>query len=60
LFNALLAVLCIFPALPCWRRTKYQALTTPQVAVTPAHSAVTSNGTAQSQASRHDSPARTS
>ena len=32
LFNALLAMLSIFPALPCWRRTKYQAPTTPQAA----------------------------
>ena len=60
LFNALLALLCIFPALPCWRRTKYQAPTTPQTAAAPARSAATSNGIATSQASRHDSRARTS
>ena len=41
LFNALLAMLSIFPALPCWRRTKYQAPTTPQAAATPAHRATT-------------------
>src|SRR5207245_8119951 len=40
-FNALLAILSIFPALPCWRRTKYQAPTTPQAATTPAHRATT-------------------
>ncbi|HSX82052.1 MAG TPA: hypothetical protein VLQ80_26260, partial [Candidatus Saccharimonadia bacterium] len=60
LFNAMLAVLCIFPALPCWRRTKYQAPTTPQAAAIPARSAVTSNGSDTSPASRHDSPARAS
>src|SRR5262245_17122634 len=35
-FNALLAILCLFPALPCWRRTKYQTPTTPQEAATSA------------------------
>jgi EmrB/QacA subfamily drug resistance transporter len=25
-FNALVAIVCLFPALPCWRRTKYQAV----------------------------------
>jgi len=60
LFNALLALLTLFPALPCWRRTKYQAPTTPQPTTAPARSAVTSNGIPTPQASRHDSPARTS
>jgi hypothetical protein len=60
LFNAMLALLCIFPALPCWRRTKYQAPPTPQPAAVPARAAPSSNGIATSQASRHDSPARTS
>jgi hypothetical protein len=60
LFNALLALLTLFPALPCWRRTKYQAPTTPQTAVAPARSAAAGNGIATSQASHHDSPARTS
>jgi hypothetical protein len=40
-FNALLAILSIFPALPCWRRTKYQAPTALQAAATPAHRAAT-------------------
>jgi MFS family permease len=60
LFNALLALLCIFPALPCWRRTKYQAPTTPQAATLPAQHAATSNGSGTSRASRHTSPARRS
>jgi len=30
MFNAFLAILCLFPALPFWRRQKYQAPTTPQ------------------------------
>ena len=42
-FNALLAILSIFPALPCWRRTKYRAPTTPQVTTTPAHHATASS-----------------
>jgi hypothetical protein len=29
-FNALLAILCLFPALPFWRRQKYQAPATPK------------------------------
>lgn len=38
-FNALLALISIFPALPCWRRTKYQAPPTPQAAPPPAQRA---------------------
>jgi EmrB/QacA subfamily drug resistance transporter len=59
LFNAMLALLCIFPALPCWRRTKYQAPTVPQPAAAPARAVATRNGMATPQASRHDSRART-
>src|SRR5215470_15406322 len=40
-FNALLAILCLFPALPCWRRTKYQPPITPHPEATPAHRAAT-------------------
>jgi len=36
-FNAFLALLCLLPALPFWRRKKYQAPTTPQ-ASRPDHS----------------------
>jgi hypothetical protein len=60
LVNAMVALVCIFPALPCWRRTKYQAPTTPQTTAAPAHSPATSNGIAIPQESRHDSRARTS
>jgi len=49
LFNALLAIICLFPALPFWRREKYRAPTTP-----------TSKGVPASQALRRDNPARTS
>src|SRR5215510_4213654 len=49
LFNAVLALMCIFPALPCWRRTKYQAPITPQPAAASARAAATSNGIAPSQ-----------
>ena len=36
MFNAFLALLCLFPALPFWRREKYRAPTTPQPAETAA------------------------
>jgi MFS family permease len=60
LFNAFLAILCLFPALPCWKRTKYQAPVMPQAEATPAHSTVPSHDVAASPASRHDHPTRTS
>src|SRR5262249_59749140 len=44
LFNAVLALMCLFPALPCWRRQKYQPPTTPEAAAAPAHHTATSNG----------------
>jgi MFS transporter, DHA2 family, multidrug resistance protein len=60
LFNAFLAILSLFPALPCWRRKKYQPSTTPQAAATPASHATASNGHRASQAAHPDNPARTS
>jgi EmrB/QacA subfamily drug resistance transporter len=60
LFNALLAILSLLPALPCWRRKKYQPSTTPQAAATPTHHATTSNGHRTAQAARPDNPTRTS
>jgi predicted MFS family arabinose efflux permease len=36
LFNALLAALCLFPALPFWRREVYRAPAAPQTAATQA------------------------
>jgi MFS family permease len=59
LFNAFLAILCLFPALPYWRRTKYQSPTTPQPLATPAHSTVTNNGVPTPQTSPQDHRART-
>jgi hypothetical protein len=59
LFNAFLALMCLFPALPFWRREKYRAPAASQTAAAPAHQAVTSNGISASQASRRDSPTRT-
>jgi MFS transporter, DHA2 family, multidrug resistance protein len=50
LFNAVLALMCLFPALPCWRRQKYQTPTTPEAAAAPAHHAATSNGIPTPQA----------
>jgi EmrB/QacA subfamily drug resistance transporter len=35
-FNALVAIFCLFPALPFWRRRKYQAPTTAQPVAVPA------------------------
>jgi len=60
LFNALLAMLSIFPALPCWRRTNYQAPTTPQTATTQVTHAAISTGISTPQAPHHDTRARTS
>jgi hypothetical protein len=60
LFNALLAIICLFPALPFWRREKYRAPATPQTATVPAHSTSTNKDAPASQALRRDNPARTS
>jgi hypothetical protein len=60
LFNALLAVISLLPALPCWRRRKYQASTTPQVVATPASHTTASNGHRASPAMHPDNPSRTS
>jgi EmrB/QacA subfamily drug resistance transporter len=43
-FNALVAIFCLFPALPFWRRRKYQAPSTPQTAAALAESAGASKG----------------
>jgi EmrB/QacA subfamily drug resistance transporter len=59
LFNAFLAILCLFPALPYWRRTKYQPSTAPQPVAAPDPSTVTNNGVPTPQASRQDHPTRT-
>ena len=60
LFNAVLALLCLFPALPCWRREKYHAPATLQTVAPPADSAATSNGAAVPEASRRHTPTRPS
>ena len=59
LFNALLGALAIFPALPFWRRQKYQAPSPPKTVATPAHSTVNGADDALSQAAPHDNSART-
>jgi MFS transporter, DHA2 family, multidrug resistance protein len=43
-FNALVAIFCLFPALPFWRRRKYQAPSTPQPAAASDQSAAASRG----------------
>lgn len=74
LFNAVIALLCLFPALPFWRREKYQATAPAQPApvadptgaqshgVNQGHSVGTapSNGTASAQAGAQERPARAS
>jgi MFS transporter, DHA2 family, multidrug resistance protein len=44
LFNAWLAILCLFPALPFWQRQKYHAPATSQAVAASASSAATSKG----------------
>jgi DHA2 family multidrug resistance protein len=60
LFNALLAILCLVPALPFWPREKYRAPVPSETVATPAPNVATSNGAPISQASRRDNPTRTS
>jgi EmrB/QacA subfamily drug resistance transporter len=60
MFNAFLALLCLFPALPFWRREKYHAPLPPETVAPPAPQVATSNAVSVSQASRHDKPTRTS
>jgi DHA2 family multidrug resistance protein len=59
-FNAFLALLCLFPALPFWRREQYHAPVPPETVATPAPRAAISNGVPTSQVSHHDNPTRTS
>jgi EmrB/QacA subfamily drug resistance transporter len=58
LFNALLAILCIFPALPCWRRGKYQAPTASEADAVSAPSTISPNGVPTLQVPPPDRPAR--
>jgi DHA2 family multidrug resistance protein len=51
LFNALVAIVAIFPALPCWRRKKYQPPATP-------HTVATSSQVSASPAAQTESPPR--
>jgi EmrB/QacA subfamily drug resistance transporter len=43
-FNAWLAILCLFPALPLWRRQKYQAPARRHAIAAPAHGVATRHG----------------
>jgi DHA2 family multidrug resistance protein len=43
LLNAFLAFLCLIPALPLWRRTRYQAPPSPPAATVSAHDAAKGN-----------------
>lgn len=55
-FNAFIAILCIFPALPFWRRTKYEAPAATPPTGTPVPSAAPSNGAHTPQAASHATP----
>jgi hypothetical protein len=59
LFNAFLALLCLVPALPFWRREKYGAPETPQTVTAPTQPAATSNGAPVPQTPRRDQRTRT-
>ncbi len=48
LFNAAIAILCLLPALPFWRREKYQASAPPHPATAPESVDAGSNGTSPS------------
>jgi hypothetical protein len=50
MFNAFIALLCLFPALPFWRRTKYEVSATPEPVAVAAPGTATSNGAQTSQA----------
>jgi hypothetical protein len=58
LFNALLATLCLFPALPFWRREKYYEPDTPQAAAAPVYQAATSNAAPVAETSRREHATR--
>jgi len=57
LFNALLAILCLFPALPFWRRERYDDSAPSQAAA--ASVAASSNGVPVPESSRRDPATRT-
>jgi hypothetical protein len=59
LFNALVAILCLFPALPFWRREKYDGSTPSQAAAAPVSQAASSNGAPVVEIPRRDSAPRT-
>jgi MFS family permease len=57
LFNALLAIVCLIPALPFWPREKYRPTTVAETA--PASTPATSNDVSGVQAAHHENPGRT-
>jgi EmrB/QacA subfamily drug resistance transporter len=59
LFNALLAALCLFPALPCWRREVYRVPAVSQSAAVPVQHAATNNAAPVSETSYRDHAAST-
>jgi MFS family permease len=58
-FNAFLALLCVFPALPFWRRKKYRTPEPPQPTVAAAQRPAVSHGVAVPQAAQRDQLSRT-
>jgi MFS family permease len=59
LFNVVLAALCLFPALPFWRREKYDDATPPQAEATAVQYAAPSNDAAESETSCREHATRT-
>jgi hypothetical protein len=60
LFNALLALVALFPALPCWQREKYRPPTTSQPVVAPVTKATAGNVVSVAEAAPCDHPSGTS
>ena len=57
LFNALLAIVCLVPALPFWPREKYRPAAATETA--PASTPATSTGVSGVQSAHHENPGRT-
>jgi hypothetical protein len=58
LFNALVAILCLFPALPFWRRERYDDPAPSQAAAAPVSQAASSNNAPVAEISRRDPATR--
>lgn len=59
LFNALVAILCLFPALPFWRRERYDDPAPSQAETAPVSQAATRDDAPDAETSRRDPAIRT-